>query len=429
MNEKESIEPMKLDEALKSLVESLPDDVADLATSFSGKNVKSAKAIKSKDARQTLKGVYSFEANAEVPFVRTVRFYGTAAADIQKGIQFVFVLPNGTKSKPQSLSITKNGIYAYAQVHRVIVGFEIIPKSSRRVFEITKMEVTGHPYPLLQEVGDRLSKIIAIRSDIDAYKKAVKAEVETLEKSLGDLEQRTLTLSGEYEDAKSDTAAAAGELEAVRVTLSSETSTRDKLISENRVAQSNLTQLESKIEGLNKSVGDSEVELRQLTAKRRLISDEFSSFVDEGRGQARVYGLISIVPAVMAAVALGFLLYGGWTYAKLVVATPAQAYAYFVQRLPYTAATVTIVGLLLEILRQIVKKVMQIHEDRLALARLLVIARDATYASATDLQMDEDQIFNERMKVKMHLLKAHLGIEGISEAKAAETSSGVTSTA
>lgn len=94
----------------------------------------------------------------------------------------------------------------------------------------------------------------------------------------------------------------------------------------------------------------------------------------------------------MAAVALGFLIYGGWTYAKLVVATPTQAYAFFIQRLPYTMATVTIVGLLLEILRQIVKKIMTIHEDRLALARLLVIARDVTYAAASDLEMNEDQI-------------------------------------
>ncbi|OWQ49579.1 hypothetical protein CEE60_19370 [Stenotrophomonas maltophilia] len=114
---------------------------------------------------------------------------------------------------------------------------------------------------------------------------------------------------------------------------------------------------------------------------------------------------------MMAAVALGFLLYGGWTFAKLIVATPTQAYAYFIQRLPYTAATVAIVGMLLELLRQIVKKVMKIHEDRLALARLLVIARDATYASAADLEMSEEQIFAERMKVKMVLLKAHLGIQ------------------
>jgi len=398
-----------IEKMIAEIVEKLPIDVATLITRFDGKNPKSVKAMKSRDVRQSLKGVYSFEAEGELPFIRTIRIYGPSLVEIEKNLRISLVLPSGVTTKPQTLS--KNGTFAYAYVHRAIDGFEIHPKSPKKAVEVTKLEVTGNPFSVLEEAGKNLSELIKLRDGIDKYRKETLADFESMKSERDAIKEELTELASESDTAKSEVAETTAELEVIKSSVATQTAARDKLISENRVAQNTVTQLESKVESLNKSVSQSEIELRHLTDKRRLISDEFSSFVDEGRGQARVYGWISLIPAIMAAVALGFLIYGGWNFAKLVVATPTQAYAYFIQRLPYTAATLTIVGLLLEILRQIVKKVMAIHADRLALARLLVIARDVTYASATGLDMDEDQIFSERMKVKMELLKAHLGLE------------------
>ncbi|MGE8453953.1 MAG: hypothetical protein ACN6OP_25755 [Pseudomonadales bacterium] len=400
---------MDVSKTISELLESLPIDVDTLITKFDGKNQKSVKVMRSKDARQSLKGVYAFEASGDSPFVRTIRIYGPLVPEIEKNIRISLVFPTGAVTSPKSL--TKNGTYAYLAVHRAISGFEIHPKNSRKSIEVTKLEVTGHPFSEVENAERKLSEIIKIRNEISSYKKEKLTEFESLKLERDALQERVNSLTLESETTKGDVDEATSELEGLRSSISSESATRDKLIAENRVAQNTVTQLGEKAESLNKSVSNGEIELRKLTDKRRLISDEFSSFVDEGRGQARVYGWISLIPAIMAAVALAFLIYGGWNFAKLAVTTPTQAYAYFIQRLPYTAATLTIVGILLEILRQIVKKIMTIHEDRLALARLLVIARDATYASATDLDMDEDEIFTQRMKVKMQLLKAHLGLE------------------
>lgn len=409
MTEQAEASGLDVDKAISEMVERLPADVATLITRFDGKNQKSIKAIKSRDLRQSLKGVYNFEVDGELPFVRTIRIYGPSIADIEKNLRISLITPAGVVGKLQGLA--KTDTYAYAYVHKAISGFEIHPKSSRRVVEVSKLEVTGHPFSEIEDAGKNLSELIKIRDGIAKYKKEELAEFESMRLEKDALKEEVGELESESEEARSERDKATSELEVIKSSISSESAIRDKLISENRVAQNTATQLEATVASLNRSVSNSEIELRQLTDKRRLISDEFSSFVDEGRGQARIYGWISLIPAIMAAVALGFLIYGGWNFAKLTVATPTQAYAYFIQRLPYTAATLTIVGLLLEILRQIVKKIMTIHEDRLALARLLVIARDATYASATDLDMDEDQIFTERMKVKMQLLKAHLGLE------------------
>ncbi len=406
------VDDVSLDVAgeLKRLDELLPDDVTGIISSFSGKNQKSVRAIRSKDAAQALKGVYKFESAGDPVFVRTVRLYGVPS-DISKSLQLSVIFPDGTTGNPQSFGNAKDSPYSYVYVHRVISGFQISTKNGRGFVEIRKIEITGQLFSALEEAGENLSAIVKIREGITSYKKKVLSELQELEEKKAGIQAELVTLGAELDSAKDETGTATSELDQIRTALASETIARDKILSENRSYQNTQSQLDSRVKELNKEVSKGELELRQLTEKRRLISDEFSSFVDEGRGQARIYGFISILPAVMAAVALGFLIYGGWTYAKLVVATPTQAYAFFIQRLPYTMATVTIVGLLLEILRQIVKKIMTIHEDRLALARLLVIARDVTYAAASDLEMNEDQIFTERMKVKMQLLKAHLGLE------------------
>nr|WP_143592213.1 hypothetical protein [Stenotrophomonas maltophilia] len=410
MVEEKAGQQLDIDATLKELVDKFPQEATGLISSFNGRNQKSIRALRSKDSRQTLKGAYSFETDSSLPFIRSIRVYGPAA-DVAKEYQLTAFLSDGTERRSVKFYGSRAGTYAYAPIYKAISGFELVPKGKRSSVEVSKIEATGHHFSALEKAGEDLRKILEAKDSIEAYSQQVKEEVAALLAKKSDLTDEISRLSVEHDEAASESVTVAEELSKVKAEISLEAASREKLNSENRTSQNSLAQLEVKIKSINTEVSKKDLELRQLTDKRRLISDEFSSFVDEGRVQARVYGWISIVPAMMAAVALGFLLYGGWTFAKLIVATPTQAYAYFIQRLPYTAATVAIVGMLLELLRQIVKKVMKIHEDRLALARLLVIARDATYASAADLEMSEEQIFAERMKVKMVLLKAHLGIQ------------------
>ncbi|PDM34878.1 hypothetical protein, partial [Xanthomonas vasicola] len=72
---------------------------------------------------------------------------------------------------------------------------------------------------------------------------------------------------------------------------------------------------------------------------------------------------------------------------KIAAATPIQAYSNLLQRAPYTIATVIAFTLMVKISHILLSKLIEIHGERLALAKLLVVARDTTYASAEDLDM------------------------------------------
>lgn len=166
------VDDVSLDVAgeLKRLDELLPDDVTGIISSFSGKNQKSVRAIKSKDAAQALKGVYKFESAGEPVFVRTVRLYGVTS-DISKSLQLSIIFPDGTTGSPQSFGNTKDSPYSYVYVHRVISGFQISTKNGRGFVEIKKIEITGQLFSALEEAGENLSAIVKIREGIVSYKR------------------------------------------------------------------------------------------------------------------------------------------------------------------------------------------------------------------------------------------------------------------
>ncbi len=389
----------------------LPAEVLVSLKTFLGKNARSIKVLRSDRDAVNFKGKYQFEAKTAPPYVRAIRLYGPSPEAIAKLLSCIAISPSGESFKAQAFAHLASKGYAYANIQRVISGFEIQAKAAKAGVLVTKIEMSGHPFSAIESAEDKFGKLLRIKEGLNEYRDNLASEVAKLESSRSDLVNQIELLTQERQTSEENGESAAEKLEKLQEQISVETTRWNKLVADTQAAENNKAQLGVRVLELNKEIGKGELELRQLIEKRRLISDEFSSFVEEGRGQAKVYGLLSIVPALMASAALGSLIYGGWTYAKLVMATPTEAYTYFLQRLPYTGATIVIVGLLLEILKIIIRKVMKIHEERLALARLLVVARDATYAAASDLEMGEDEIFKERMKIKMQLLKAHLGLE------------------
>ncbi|RFF36598.1 hypothetical protein DZD52_21460 [Xanthomonas nasturtii] len=185
----------------------------------------------------------------------------------------------------------------------------------------------------------------------------------------------------------------------------------EKLAETNRAAENAKEQLESELKVLNSSMGETRFKLKELINEKRLISDEYSDFVTEGRGQSTIYVWLSVLPVIGALGVLGFLLHAGWNFADIAVSTPSEAYAHLLQRAPYTLATVAAFSLLVKVAYMLITKVIQIHEDRLTLAKLLVIARDTVVASAADLEMSDEEIFNQRIQLKMKLLKQYLNME------------------
>ncbi|WP_372176915.1 hypothetical protein ACCQ23_15625 [Xanthomonas axonopodis pv. phyllanthi] len=159
-------------------------------------------------------------------------------------------------------------------------------------------------------------------------KKELDQEVDELNDSRSQLDAEVAKLKGELELAKS--------------LFDSETSRLD-------VVTNSKKQLDAEVSSLNERLAGIRIELNDLIQQKRLISDEYSDFVLEGRGQAKIYSELSILPIFGALIVLWFLLRAGWDFAGLVVSTPQEAYSHLIQRAPYTMATILAFTLLIKV--------------------------------------------------------------------------------
>lgn len=162
---------------------------------------------------------------------------------------------------------------------------------------------------------------------------------------------------------------------------------------------------------LNEDIAGLKRELKTLQNDRSVISDEYTDYVREGRSQATLYAWIAGVCLVASLVGAGLLVAGAAHYLDPRVTSTAEAYALFIQRLPFTAAFAATIGLLLKLADYLIKGVYSIHQSRLTLARLLVLAKDTVYSSAADLNVSDADRLKERVRLKVDLLRQYLSAE------------------
>ncbi|AZR21948.1 hypothetical protein [Xanthomonas vasicola] len=357
------------------------------------------------------RGGFSAYSLPESLYIRVVRFYSPDPEALVKSLVVKAIGVDGALSERRKLYRSSGSTYAHAFLDQFCSGFEVEIIGSKSLLTIVKIEATGYSLKQLESAAEDLRTGLKIRDGLDEY-------VTTLKSNIEESEAARDAINGEVEAAESEKANLINEVDrhGSQLTKLKETaillaSELEKVREEARIAQNTKQQVESELTQLNAKVGETRHELKDLIKDRRLISDEYSDFVLEGRKQSWWYAGLSIVPLCGAITALGFLLTAGWNFAKIAAATPIQAYSNLLQRAPYTIATVIAFTLMVKISHILLSKLIEIHGERLALAKLLVVARDTTYASAEDLDMDEDEIFKERMILKMQLLKDHLGME------------------
>ncbi|MCL1532615.1 hypothetical protein [Xanthomonas nasturtii] len=301
--------------------------------------------------------------------------------------------------------------YSFVPLDAYCTGFEVEINISKSVVAVTKIDVVGYNILQLEGFAETLQKGLDVRHGLDDFIEGYKAELVDITNELSIAKEALEKSNRESTEVNAEVTSVKSDLAALEIRKSGVTSEMEKLAETNRAAENAKEQLESELKVLNSSMGETRFKLKELINEKRLISDEYSDFVTEGRGQSTIYVWLSVLPVIGALGVLGFLLHAGWNFADIAVSTPSEAYAHLLQRAPYTLATVAAFSLLVKVAYMLITKVIQIHEDRLTLAKLLVIARDTVVASAADLEMSDEEIFNQRIQLKMKLLKQYLNME------------------
>ena len=284
-----------------------------------------------------------------------------------------------------------------------------------RKLSILKVTAIGYSLDQLEAIAKDVSQsyetLVAVEKYVEEKKKAADLAKNKIEEAGDEIDNLTESVKG---------------LEAQKTALvkSIESAKKDEKIEQEKVAKAkaalqlaengyqsvnnNKTQLDEQISGLNKDVSNKKRELQDLVNDRNLISDEYRDYVAEGKKQSKNYLIFLIFPLIIIGFCSWQLYSGASNILQTDVTDLAHLSAMFFQRIPFATAIALVVAVCWKLSSALIRRIMLIHEQRLTLAKLLVIAKDTVYSSAVGLDLSDEERLRHRMLLKLDMLKSHL---------------------
>jgi hypothetical protein len=265
--------------------------------------------------------------------------------------------------------------------------------------------------PKLQKVtvvGFTLDEFHSFEWALKEYETRV-AEIESRDAKLkareesdkGNTEKRTSLESeigksrAEAEKLKLETEAAHGRLENLKETgikLKDEIST-----------------LEVSRSSISLEVSKSKIDLQTLKNEIRLFPSEIAGFVKEGNRSIWWY-LAMAIPFVIVIFWVLFALFSGSTDLTQLwkEQDDVSVWIVFLTRIPFVLIALALLEVCGYVVGRLFSEIIRINRQRLALSKLSIIARDVSVASAQNFEFDNDQLYENEVKLKMEMLRAYM---------------------
>ncbi|WP_226661695.1 hypothetical protein [Microbulbifer aggregans] len=302
------------------------------------------------------------------------------------------------------------------RVNNLLTSFSFKPEKTQNDAQIKRVTVIGTTLPELYQSLTVLGRIDAYKDEIYSQcqkkieeKDAAESELRGIEeeksskessieelKSVGDaLENSKQDLLKENEDLLLAISRKEKELESTHDRLSAVNDEIDIKIRESK--------------GLNQEIHDRKSTLRALVNDINLFPTEISGFVHQGARNIRTYLILAFLPIALLVFVANYLFTSAAEFAEIAkTLTLDNVWSIFISRLPFVAISTAIIGACYKISATFVREIMRINSQRLNLSKVSIIAKDVSDSSSHDLEMDGDEIYEARTKLKMDLLKSHL---------------------
>ena len=406
--------PEKLELLLSELEQSLPDlnviQNALWTTTTQCKTLLQREDLALKNVKITSQA-RRFTPN-KLTYLRGIYFYGDNTSKIAENIKFRVKAPG---RDPFFSNLTPGKYHASTHLFDFCEWFEI---SSTSVFgkpTLSRIDIYGADLDLLKTYSSDIEDVIDTKRKIEDIKNETKnhyndAILKISNKSLEieNLEAETNTLKEAISLQTQLSREIASQIEIETARLAEIKLNSEHTLNNLSSAENNFSQLKQQLTSINNKIYDQNEDLARLTSDRNLISDEYGPYVKEGHTQAKLYTAISLIPLAI----MFFSVYEIYSGANKLLTTPyssiTEIMGAFLLRIPF--AIVFGLGILYcwKITSTIIQKIFKIHSDRLTLAKLLVLAREAVHSSAKTLDITDEQVMKEQIKLKIEVLKGHL---------------------
>ncbi|NNA66228.1 hypothetical protein [Pseudomonas gessardii] len=348
----------------------------------------------------------------KLTFLTLIMFYGENPEKISTNLTLKIKYPD---KAPVEFKLTTGKTYCFAWIYKFCEWFEISTSSTFSKPYLTRIDIYGADMPTLNTYSGDIQATIDLKNKIEEYKTKT---IETISKSSTQNTELTATrdaLNADISLLEETKSTQLEKIESLKATieLSQEKLKQIQLESAHNEktltnAKNNIDQLRQQTDNINRNISDLNSELEKLTQNRNLISDEYGPYVKEGRSQAAIYVAIVSLPLLVILFSV-YELYAGAS--KLLTGdynTFTEVVGAFILRIPFAAVFGLAIYYSWRVTSAIIQKIFTIHSDRLSLAKLLILAREAVHTAAKDIEISNEAIFQEQIKLKVEVLKSHL---------------------
>lgn len=304
------------------------------------------------------------------------------------------------------------------EINELIIGFSFKPPS--KIIsgkKIISVQAEGLGYEALEQA-------LHAHDSLTSWKKHMVETVNAEQKKLSDLERNKAAIVAEIEainHAKSESersfkaaqieqAKAETQLETVKKDLETREVALDKVKQELSEAR-NTTAIERDTqEALQRDITSKSAELRSLKEDISLFPTELKSFSTQGTSTSLLYMKLSLLPVIIIAVMAFCIVNGAGNLAVITMGKSfSEVIAILISRTPYVTVVITIIGACYGIAHFLLSETVKINRQKLNLNKISIIATDVSKSAEIDLnQLNEEELYEKRIQVKMLLLRDHL---------------------
>lgn len=224
-----------------------------------------------------------------------------------------------------------------------------------------------------------------------------------LEESLAELRAEKVALEAEIGKSRA-------ELDQTQKAITSATVAASNEEEKRLLAINKRNQVREELETATKELSTKSKQLEELVKELRLFPAEIAGFIREGNRSIGHYLLIGLPFAVILSFVTYRLFSSAVDLTQLWKQDPnIDIWAVFLTRLPFVIIALAILEVCGAILARLIFEIIRINRQRMEFAKLSIIARDVTMASASAAKgMTSEKLFDRETALKMELLREHM---------------------
>lgn len=399
----------------QELVENLPENASWANSFFNGAGKYSA-LLTGEQAFILDRRVKRYTASTPV-WVRYISFATDDAATLKQQLTCTAYTIDG-KAIEKKLSTDDAGTFAFVWFSSLITSFDIKSDGVINKPSLKKISINGFDLNTFEKVASKVDEALEIKGRIDSVLTGAKQELAGIIQNAASAEERLADLEAKCDSVEDILDAFNQQKQMLESEVAELANTATVLSSKNEQAttalesvKNNVQQLSEQSKELNEKIRREKTLLESITNDRSLISDEYKDYVKEGKAQNLLYFALSILPMAVIIIAANKIFSGAEALLFKNYESFTDVFAGLLLRLPFSIVLGLGMFYSWKLTANLFGNAFKIHKDRLVLARLLVIAKDTVFSSAQGLDVSDEVKFNERIRLKIELLKSHLSKE------------------